>query len=711
MSGRCLFFCFFALVTIAGLVGCRGGSLSLPNPQPTPTSVIFLESPPSSLAVNAKATIDAQTEFSSVAGASENTEVTYALSCGSANACGTLSTSNEVGAMVYTAPPAVPSGGTVTVTATSVADSSLARTAVVTIVPPIPIAVTLLGTPPALLQVGATFQMHAQIANDVSANPQVTWAVTCGGTACGSFDPTTTGNEVGTMYTAPATIPAGNNVTVTATSVTDTTKSVSASIVITPQAAMLANGTYVFQWSEAGSGVFVTGVLVAQDGAITGGEQDAVYDDAGPASSFQQFNSGSYATTADGNLAITISLEPGETETLNGTLTSNQQGFVGGIDGVTGNGTVELQSSTAAPSGGYAFSLDAMDFYDGSPWVDGIVNVDSPGGISGSGSILDVNGEGTYSSGPQEIGASTVSAADANGRVLFQLNPVSNSALPALYVAGYVVDATHMRLIEVGDPDNSYQVPGAIGGIALAQGASTGKFSAASVVGSSYVFGAEGEDGQGVLQVAGVMTFGAGDKVTGTLNWNDLSGKSAQSPLPFAGSYTVDPTGRVTVTDLTDGSSFTYSLHFYLDANGGGPVLSADNDDVFAGQAFEQQAGGFSAASFSGSYGFNASLYNLPSNSVPEYASAVGPITVTPGSGGDAVSGFADLGAGLPDFAVAGSFTPAANGIFTGMLSGFGTTAASPSSAFTLYLVDSTEGVAIETAGTQLTLARIASRE
>ncbi len=716
MSGRDVLLCTFALVTFTGLTGCTGGSSSPPPiPQPTPTSVIFVESPPSSLAVNAKTTVYAVTQFSS-AGSNENTFVTYAVSCASTNACGTLSASDEVGAMVYTAPPAVPSPANVTVTATSVADTSLSRSATITIVPPIPIAVTL-SSAPASLEVNAQFVFDAGIANDVSANPEVTWSVSCGGTACGSFNPATTTNEAQTTYTAPATVPPGNTVTVTATSVTDTTKSASASIVITPQAPTLANGTYVFQVAgiETTGSSFVTGVLTAQNGQITAGEQDAIFDDgdSGPYSQLQQFSGGTYATTADGNLAITIQLGPGpyDTETLNGTLASGQQGFIGGIDGVPGNGTLELQTSTAAPSGGYAFALDAANFSDGSPWIDGIVNVDSAGGISGNGSILDVNWEGLFYGGSQTLGASTVSAPDAYGRVLFQLNLTSNSALEPLDVAGYVVDATHIRLIDVGSANNSYVVEGAAGGVALGQGANTGQFGAASVAGSSYVFGAEGEDRNGTLQIAGVVTFDAGGSVTGTLNWNDLSGKSPQAPLQFTGSYAVDPTGRVTLTDLTDGSSFTYSLHLYLDGNGGGLVLSADTEDVFAGRAFQQQTGAFNAASFSGSYGLNASVYGVPEDGEPEFASAVGPITVTPSSGVDNVAGYADLGAGAADFAVAGSFTPAANGVFTGTLSGLGATSASSTNSFTLYLIDNTQGVAIETGSAGLTLGRIASSQ
>jgi len=334
------------------------------------------------------------------------------------------------------------------------------------------------------------------------------------------------------------------------------------------------------------------------------------------------------------------------------------------------------------------------------------VNVDSAGGISGDGSILDVNGEGAYYSGTETLSASTVSAPDAYGRVVFQLNPSANSADPVLYVAGYTIDAAHIRIIEVGEPSNSYATLGEMSGTALGQGASTGKFSAGSIAGSSYVIGAAGEDEQGALQLAGVFSFNAGGTVSGTLNWNDLTGKSTQPPLAFTGSYSVDPTGRVSVSNLTDGATFNYSLHLYLDGSGG-LVLSNDSDDAFAGQAFQQQAAALTAASFSGDYGLNASLYGMESDGVPSWAGVIGSVTATEASGSDAVTGFADLNSAAADVAISGSFTPGANGVFAGTLAGLDSATLAAVSNFTLYLVDGTQGVAIETDDTALTLGRL----
>lgn len=709
MTGRIAVFSLVLFVAIAGVSGCGLGSLPpITPPPPTPTSVIFIQAPPASLAVNATANVDAATLYSA-AGSGENSAVTYSIACASPGACGTLSNSDEGGAMTYTAPPSIPSGAVVTVTATSVVNTSLTRSANVTIVPPIPISVSFLATVPASLQVSSSISLSAKIQNDTSANPQVKWAVACGSANCGSFSAGETGSENPTTYTAPPAIPSGNSVTITATSATDPTKSVSGSIVITAAAPTLANGTYVFQISgnSSNSGSFVTGVLMAQNGKITGGEQDSVTDNGGgPYSTFSQITGGSYATTPDGNLAITIQAQAGAAETLNGTLATGQKGFIDGIDGTLGTGTLDLQTATSAPAGGYAIALDAGNLYDGSPWIAGIVNVDSPGGISGKGSILDVNAEGAYYGGTQMLGASTVSAPDAFGRVLFTLNPGTNSTTPIIYVAGYEIDANQMRVVEVGNANNSFVVPGINGGATLAQNTATGSFTGATVAGTTYVFGAEGEDGQGTLQLAGVLTLNSGGSASGMLNWNDLSGSVPKNPVAFTGTYSIDPTGRVTLTNLTDGSTFKYSMHLYLDGQGGGLVLSNDQDDVFAGQVFAQQAVAFTAASFSGNYGMNASADSYSLNGLLNLGNAVGPFTATANSGADDVAGYADIGPGLPDFAVSGAFSPAANGVFTGSLAGFDTRSPSAADPFTLYLVDGTQGIAIETDNVQLTLAR-----
>jgi hypothetical protein len=702
---------------IAVLVSGCGGSdnASAPTPPPAPTAVVFISPPPASLAVNAAATLTAAATFpSGVTGG--NSAVTWTVTCGSAGACGAFGSSSEAGAVTYTAPSAIPSGKIVTITATSLANPSLSVHSTVTIVAPIPISVSFAATPPASLQVGAQFQLTAAIDNDVSANPEVTWTVACGtSTSCGSFQPATTAGGSATVYTAPATIPAGGSVTVTATSVTDKTKSDSATIVVTAAAATLANGTYVFQISgpPGNQATFVTGVLVANNGRITGGEQDSISystdSNGNPFGSpnFQSITGGSYGTTADGNLQISIALGPNQVETLNGTLGAGNHGFVAGINGASASASLDLQSSVAAPSGGYAISLFGGDGSQAPTWLAGVLNIDGPGSISGAGSILDVIDAGGQQGGTYTLGAGSVSAPDGQGRVQIQVQPTA-STLPPITLVGYIVDATHIRLIESGDTSNAANYQGVLGGLALGQGAGTGQFSAAAVAGSTYVFGAQGDDSQGSLQIAGVFTLNANGSVTGTLNWNDLTGKAAQTPQPFTGSFSVDPTGRVTLTNLTDASTFSYSMHLYLAAGGNALLISNDADDTFDGQGFQQQTTAFTAASFSGTYGLNLTQFtpNIGASGLQELP-AIGTIAAVAGSGSDSASGFADAGNGGADFAISGSVNAQQSGIFHAALTGLDPGSPATPASFTLYVVDGTRAVLIETDMAALTLGNL----
>ena len=84
---------------------------------------------------------------------------------------------------------------------------------------------------PAQLNTGASVAVAAIVTND-SQNAGVRFSCTPAGT-CGTFSPSSpTGSDVPVCYLAPDQVPAQNPVTVTATSVTDSTKSASTMITI-----------------------------------------------------------------------------------------------------------------------------------------------------------------------------------------------------------------------------------------------------------------------------------------------------------------------------------------------------------------------------------------------------------------------------------------------------------------------------------------------
>lgn len=143
--------------------------------------------------------------------------------CGSVSPTGTLSGAPTT----YSAPPPPGSDLQVTVTATSVADPAAMASALVT-VPAITVGIQPSG---ATVTATTTQSLAATVGNDVRGGG-VTWQVACSATACGGVAPTSSASGGAVTYTAPG-LPASDlGVTVTATSVTDTTKSGTASITV-----------------------------------------------------------------------------------------------------------------------------------------------------------------------------------------------------------------------------------------------------------------------------------------------------------------------------------------------------------------------------------------------------------------------------------------------------------------------------------------------
>ena len=133
---------------------------------------------------------------------------------------------------LFTAPPSPPKNGVVTLYAAATADHSRYSSVTLTILG-LPISIQFGTTPPALMPVNGATSLKAVLTNDYVSGG-ATWSVTCGSTACGSFTSTTTASGVATTYQAPTVVPPGGTVAVTATSVTDPTKQISAVIAIQP---------------------------------------------------------------------------------------------------------------------------------------------------------------------------------------------------------------------------------------------------------------------------------------------------------------------------------------------------------------------------------------------------------------------------------------------------------------------------------------------
>lgn len=177
---------------------------------------------------------------------SQNQGVSWSLSgsgC-SGTSCGTL-TNVTTTSVTYEAPSALPSPALVTLTATANADKTKSATSSITITSaaqPISVSVNPLSTS---IQVSRSSVFSALVQND-SQNKGVTWSLSgagCSGSACGTLTNVTTSSVT---YTAPAALPNPASVTLTATSIADTTKSAAAAITLTvPPPSVPANLTAV----------------------------------------------------------------------------------------------------------------------------------------------------------------------------------------------------------------------------------------------------------------------------------------------------------------------------------------------------------------------------------------------------------------------------------------------------------------------------------
>jgi len=673
----------------------------------TPLAIsVTLNSPPTSLAVSATASLTAV-----VANDSKNGGVTWSVTCGG-SPCGSFSpTSTASGAAsTYTAPATVPTGNTVTVTATSVSDTTKSASATVTITPPPPpgLSVAFNPQPPASLTVGATTSLTAVVSND-SKNGGVTWSVTCGSSPCGSFSPTSTASGAATTYTAPATVPTPGTVTITATSVTDTTKSISATVAI---AALLGDGTYVYHVAGqdapanlAAGPYFVVGAFTVKGGVITGGEQD-----------FRDFNnkftdnlvaSGCSITRAGGNIQITLATANTKVgangiEVLRGAAVSSSRVLISEFDALAAaTGSADLQTSAATPSGGYAFALSGLDELTTPSMlvIGGVLNFNA-GALVVTGSVYDYNDGGTTIGQAQLFSSGSVNTPDAFGRVTFSLTTASTSAVPAFVLTGYIVGTNQIQLVE----SQTDTLGADLGGVALGQGKNTGSFNQAGLANTTYVHSSSGElSNKNLITLAGQFSFSSAGNVSGQLALND--GINFGASTISGVTSVVDPTGRVTLqgvnTSVTGLGPFVIQL--YLDGNGNALELGVDSFEATQGVAYAQNA---PPTDFEGTYAIAGQGYLPNPNGAAPAWGAVGPVTVN----SDAFSGFTD-------YSIEGTI-PTSGVTLTGTetnstqllsLTGLNGTGFTTANSYGYYPIDSKRVLAIEIDGNQLGLLQLES--
>src|ERR1700734_774556 len=316
------------------------------------------------------------------------------------------------------------------------------------------LTVQIVQAPPQVLLVGATAGVAANVLND-TANTGVTGSCTPAN-ACGSFSPTTTGYQITTQYTAPV-VPANGPitpnlsypVTITATSVSDTSQSASATVSIAQQYAfVLPPGNE--GWGMAGS-VTLDGL-----GDVIGGEVDWESPCCGTGNitviPTSATGGSSYSLDATGHGTLSLDLG-GDFQTHGITAASNSHLVIAEEDQFNGYtlgavGRMDLQ--TAGPafsgsqvSGGYSFTLSGYSgaMGENASWggiftADGTATATNSGNITGGIFDENVGNDGGGSGYNSVTGAAglpftgTYTAPDANGRGIVTVSSTPDTPGP-----------------------------------------------------------------------------------------------------------------------------------------------------------------------------------------------------------------------------------------------------------------------------------------
>lgn len=346
------------------------------------------------------------------------------------------------------------------------------------------------------------------------------------------------------------------------------------------------NGPFAFSYtgSDARGFLAVAGSFQA-DGAghITSGAQD-INSGFGIATNVPI--SGTYTVRADGRGSATLNSSAGNT-TIDFVIVSGGHALVTRFDAnAAGSGTLDQQTtsafSNAALAGSFAFSVSGIDTVNNPLAIAGNFTADAAGNLTSG--IDDSNDNGGVVTNDTMTGSIPVTSSGRGTATL-------NTARGILSFAYYVVDASHLKLVEI---DTSL----ALGGEAFRQ---TGPFSNASVSGP-FAFTIAGADVlNGPFAAGGVLTSnGSGSVTSGVEDFNDAG--TISTNVALTGSYSVAPNGRGTLTINTGAGAFNFVIY---PSSGGVLALETDVRFVTTGTALQQQNAAFSAGSLSGAYGLN----------------------------------------------------------------------------------------------------------
>jgi len=488
------------------------------------------------------------------------------------------------------------------------------------------IKVVISTAPPAKMETKGTATIVATVSND-KKNGGVTWSCTPVN-ACGSFVPPQSASGANVTYTAPPAVPAGNTVTITATSVTnDKISSTPVSVTIlapSPETFIFdLNGLEELNQKAGVPNFYALAGAVTIDfttGAVTGGEQD--YNDGSGVAGFtspqpqgDSITGGTLSINSNGQGTLTLitnnsNLGVKGTETLGVQFVNNKHALVMQFDGsATSSGSMDLQTLTA-PSGNFSFAITGVDKKFNPKVAGGVFTIS---GLNLQNGIADTDNTEAGSPSLGNPFSGTISAPDAFGR-----GSVTSASFGAA-LNYYVVGAEVLRLIIVDTTDSAV-------GSAYGQGA--GPFSNASL--GSSVFAIE-SNCYGFNSSGGILWAAAGQLTTSNTgaspadfsaiadeNENGSLASVPPAAASVAGTYTIAGNGYGSMTVTPTALQSVSFLGVYMvdtkininDPNNTatdlGGALLVDLDSTLDGVGFLVPQTSTSSAKFTGDYAFGA---------------------------------------------------------------------------------------------------------
>ncbi|OLC91221.1 MAG: hypothetical protein AUH86_21110 [Acidobacteria bacterium 13_1_40CM_4_58_4] len=319
----------------------------------------------------------------------------------------------------------------------------------------------------------------------------------------------------------------------------------------------------------------------------------------------------SYSVGADNRGCLTIATSSGTSQyaislgSLNGSNIATKGRMIE-VDnsGTLGSGELRLQNSAAFSTGAVSASGN-FAFGAGSPLSSGGVNRFVVIGTVNLSNASSVTGEEDFNLNGQVDGGSTTGAAvpitggtlsvSNNGRGTLSLTV---SGVGTFNNSIYVVSATEFLFMNIGAQTASNPL---FAGSALKQ---SGGFSPSSLNANMVLYSAGicstcgSGGGPGPQLTIGVVTIPSTNNFSFT--GDQASGATLTSPFTFVGTYTVDASGRVLITQT--GHTLPGLAIYLVGANQG--FFASTGTDVVLGFAEPQTGGPFTTASVSGAFFF-----------------------------------------------------------------------------------------------------------